>query len=126
MKTLKVIVCALAIFGVFSLYAKRVAPEKEGAVVVAGDGAEDRVVVVNKSENDASLKVYGYNKKTQGWDFVCKAEDVAPNKKSKVKTPFDGDLDDFKFFAIETVGDGAFNYTAKEEDDDLYIYVYDE
>lgn len=126
MKALKVIVCVLAISSAFSLYAKKAAPTKDDAVVVIGDGAENHIVVENKAKNNASVKVYGYNKKTQDWDFLCKVDDVPSQKKSKAKTPFDGDLDRYKFFAIETAGDGEFNYTGAEEHNDLHIYVYDD
>lgn len=105
--------------------AQKYVPYKLGAISAYGEGAEDHIIVTNKSSKDLSATIYAFDEKKYKWFPVAASENLKAGTRSILDCEYDGKLDKFKYFAFEEASGKKVSVEMKEDKDDLLIIISD-
>ena len=87
---------------------------------------EDNVRLISKSQKpDISFKVYIHDPETMTWIIYGTALLTGFDDTSFVRSGLSGDLDSYRYFAIEASDGQEYKYEFKKLRNDLYIYIFD-
>jgi hypothetical protein len=92
---------------------------------VRGD-LEDNIRIHNQtSKTGISFTVYVYNEKKKTWIEYGTGSLKGPGDTEFISSKLSGDLDDYRYFAIQALDKNSYRYTFEKKRNDLYIYIYD-
>jgi hypothetical protein len=134
MKKMVLLVLVLSIIGIFmsckSLdYAQPVFDKPNSYVSdsysVRG-GLEDNIRIYNRTtKTGISFTVYLHDPKDNIWKVYGTGNLKGPGDADFVSSKLSGDLDDYRYFAIQALDGKDYRYDFDKSRDDLHIYIYD-
>ena len=87
-------------------------------------GFEDYVRLVNQtSQTDIAFKIYLHDPKKFNWIEYGTGNLKGPDDSITVKSGLSGNLDRYRYFAIEALDGNNYKYDFKKSRNDLYIYI---
>jgi hypothetical protein len=87
---------------------------------------EDNVRLYNKtSRSNISFTVYLKDPRDDKWKVYGTGDLKGPGDTEFIRSKLSGDLDDYRYFAIQAKDTRDYRYDFEKSHNDLYIYIYD-
>jgi len=128
------LVLVLSAIGIFMLnkplvYAQPAFNQPNSFVIdsesVRGD-LEDNVKIFNQTTRTGiSFKVFVYDSKKKTWIEYGTGDLKGPGDSDNIRSKLSGDLDDYRYFAIQALDKRNYKYSFEKKRNDLYIYISD-
>jgi hypothetical protein len=92
---------------------------------VRGD-LEDNIKIYNQtSRSGISFKLYVYDSKKKTWIEYGTGDLKGPGDSDTISSRLSGDLDDYRYYAIQALDNRNYKYNFDKKRNDLLIYISD-
>jgi len=92
---------------------------------VRGDLEDNVKIYNNTTRTGISFTVYVYDSKKKKWIEYGTGNLKGPGDSDNIRSRLSGDLDDYRYFAIQALDKRNYKYSFEKKRNDLYIYIAD-